>query len=160
MKLLPKLPAVFKMAASRTMLPRAKFFGCVAVSQLNSSRLSQLFGASFKKFASYVAYSKNCSSFSDTSAISVKISLVPNKYGVRNFSLQNWLSEYAILLFIRKVTNNACTRFMAYLHKRRIATRMRIHCPVFALCTCQKLGKGNLKENFIKPWQVWRMLLD
>ena len=88
------------MAASRTMLPRAKFL-CAAVSQLNSSRLSQLFGASFKKCASYVACSKNCASFSDTSAINVKTSLVLNKYGVRNFSLQNWLGGYAFLLLLR-----------------------------------------------------------
>ena len=100
LKLLPKLLAIFKMAASRTLLPRAEFLGCVAVSQLNSSRLSQLFSASFKKFASYAACSKIRASVSDTSAINVKISLVPNKYGVRNFSLQNWLGEYAILLLL------------------------------------------------------------
>lgn len=87
--------------ASRTVLPRAKFLGCVAVSEFNSSRLSQLFGASFKKFASYVACSKNRASISDPRAITVKTSLVPNKYGVRTFSLQNWLGGYAILLLLR-----------------------------------------------------------
>ena len=100
-KLLAKLLATFKMAASRLLFPRAKFLGRVAVSQLNSSHLSQLFGASFNKFASYASCSKISASVSDRSAINVKTSLVLNKYGVRNFSLQNWLGEYAILLLHR-----------------------------------------------------------
>ena len=106
-KLLPgssKLLAVFKMAASRTLLPRVrvKFLGCVAVSQLNSSRLSQLFGASFKKSASYVTFSNNCSSVSDPRPRNVKTSLVVSKFSVRNFSSQNWLGGYAILLLLKK----------------------------------------------------------
>ena len=125
------------MAASRTLLPRVrvKFLGCVGVSQLNSSRLSQLFGASFKKSASYVTFSNNCSSVSDPRPIDVKTSLVVNK--CRNFSLQNWLGGYSILLLIKKktptrVTNNTCTRFRAYLRKRRIICQLSspsLHAP-------------------------------
>ncbi|KAL9954940.1 hypothetical protein ACROYT_G042531 [Oculina patagonica] len=77
--------------ASRNLLPRAKFLGCVAVSQLNSIRFPQLLGASFIKPASYVTCSKNRSRTSDPRAETSKTSLVVNKYGVRNFSLQNWL---------------------------------------------------------------------
>lgn len=112
-----KLLAVFKMAASRTLLPRVreKFLGSVAVSQLNSSRLSQLFGASFKKSASYVTFSKHRAGASDPWPINVKTSLLVNKFSVRNFSLQNWLGGYAILLLLKeitltRVTNNVCTR--------------------------------------------------
>lgn len=112
-----KLLAVFKMAASRTLLPRVreKFLGSVAVSQLNSSRLSQLFGASFKNSASYVTFSKNRAGASDPWPINVKTSLLVNKFSVRNFSLQNWLGGYAILLLLKeitvtRVTNNVCTR--------------------------------------------------
>ena len=88
------------MAASRTLLPRTNFLSCVAVSQLNSPILSQLFGAPFKKCASYVTYSKNSASLSDTSVINVKASSVLNKYGVRNFTLRNWLGGYATLLLL------------------------------------------------------------
>ena len=106
-----------------------KFLSWVAVSQLNSSRLSQLFGASLKKSASYVTFSNNCASVSDPRPINEKTSLVMNKCSVRNFSLQNWLGGYAILLLLKKitltrVTNNTCTRFRAYLRKRRIICQL------------------------------------
>ena len=89
-KFLPNLLAVFNMA-SRNLLQRANFFSFVAVSQLNSLRLSQLLATSFIKPASYVTCSKNRSNTSDPRAETVKTSLVQNKYGVRSFSLQNWL---------------------------------------------------------------------
>ena len=127
------------MAASRTLLPRVrvKFLGCVAVSQLNSSRLSQLFGASFQKSASYVTFSNNHASVSDPRPRNVKTSLVVSKFSVRNFSSQNWLGGYAILLLLKKITltrgtNNTYTRFRAYLRKRRIICQFSspsLHAP-------------------------------
>lgn len=92
------------MAASRTLLPRTNFLSCVAVSELNYPLLSQLFGAPLTKCASYVTYSKNSACLSGTSVINVRTSSVLNKYGVRNFSLQNWLGGYATLLLL-KITN-------------------------------------------------------
>ena len=92
------------MAAPRTLLPRVRerFLGCVAVSQLNFPRLSQLLGASFERSASYVTFSKNHASVSDPWPINVKKSLLVNKFSVRNFSLHNWLGGYAILLLLKK----------------------------------------------------------
>lgn len=87
------------------MLPRVreKFLGSVAFSQLNSSRLSHLFGASFKNSASYVTFSKNRAGASDPWSINVKTSLLVNKFSVRNFSLQNWLGVKASELTVDNV---------------------------------------------------------
>ncbi|KAJ7365304.1 hypothetical protein OS493_005408 [Desmophyllum pertusum] len=87
--------------ASRTLLPRAKFLGCVAVSQLNSLLSSRIFGSSFIKTASYVTCSKNRASTNDPRAVTGKTSWVQN--GVRNFSLQNWLGINASKLTVENV---------------------------------------------------------
>lgn len=92
--LLPRLLAIFNMA-SRTVLSRAKFLGCVAFNELNFLRSSPFFGSSCIKTASYVTFSKNWTRNNDPRTKTVKTSLVQN--GVRSFSLQNWLGECVIV---------------------------------------------------------------